>query len=194
MRFCPDSVQPVRPRPAIPYTGIPSPAMRDTALKLCSFAINDRPRPSPWKKNPWSVLPPLGTQSGGMGPSLSPTSISVIAVWKPGTTAQDRRRHHADLQAWADEIRASLPLAEWQLLERAHTSSGPGSADLRRALEVWKAGCAIGPQPPVSNQCDNELLIDFEFDTRSSEDDRAGMRSLAERGRRRWLHRYGSNG
>ena len=122
------------------------------------------------------------------------SSATVITVWKPGTTAQDRRRHHADLQAWADEIRASLPLADRELLERARTSSGPGTADLRaRALEAWTTGCAAGPPPPVSNQWDNEPMIDFESDPRLSEADRADMRSLAERGRRRWLDRYGSS-
>jgi hypothetical protein len=46
----------------------------------------------------------------------------------------------------------------------------------------------------VSNQWDNEPLIDFESKPRLSEDDRADMQSLAEQGRRRWLDRYGNNG
>ena len=195
MRFCPDFVQPVRPRPAIPYTGIPSDTMGITALKLWSFAMNDRPRPSSSRNGrvPWSILPHSGPGAAVTGPSLSPTSSSVITVWKPGTTAEDLRSHHADLQAWANEIRASLSEADRELLERARTSSGPGSADLRaRALEVWTGACAAGPPMPVSKHRDPEPVIDFESDPRLSEADRAEMRSLSQRGRRRWLERFGN--
>jgi len=117
----------------------------------------------------------------------------MSAVWKPGTTAEDRRQHHADLHAWADGIRASLPLAHRELLERARTISGPGSADARaRALEVWMAACAAGPPRPVSKHWDPEPVIDFESDPRLTEADRAQMRSLAERGQRRLQDRFGT--
>ena len=40
MPFCPDFVQPVRPRPAPPYTDIPSDNMGTTALKLHPLAMS----------------------------------------------------------------------------------------------------------------------------------------------------------
>lgn len=108
-------------------------------------------------------------------------------MWKPGATAEIRRKHVVDLQVWADGIRASLPLVDGALLERTW-SSGRGSVssgDRALAFEVWVAACDAGPPRPVSEFWDDEPVIDFESDRRLSEADRVRIRALAERGRRR---------
>lgn len=114
-------------------------------------------------------------------------------MWKPGTTAEIRRQHVVDLQAWADGIRASLPLADRELLERAWSSgrASVSSDDRARAFEVWVAACTAGPPRPVSEFWDDQPVIDFESDPRLPDADRVRIRALVERGHRRWLEQFG---
>ncbi len=131
---------------------------------------------------------PLSVMVCGVDPCplLSLDRTMVVSMWRPGTTAEIRQQHVADLQAWADGIRASLPMVDRELLRESASSD-----ERARAFEVWVAACAAGPPRPVSEFWDDEPVVDFESDPRLSEVDRVRIRALAERGRRRWLEQFG---
>ncbi len=107
MRFCPDFVQPVRPRPAPPYTAIPSDTMGTTALKLHPFAMNYCQRHHPGAKIPGPTLPQCGLDMAGPETTiLSPTSASVAGV---ETGHDDRGTPAASGPIWMPGRRQSAP-------------------------------------------------------------------------------------